>query len=660
MVAALALSFALFKLQVLDVRDYALMARENRLRSVVIPAPRGTIYDRHGQVIAENEVGYQVMLMPAPVDTLRAEIARLGPILGLTALDIQTAFRKWRREPHLPMVVLPDAPPVAVARMEERRFVFPQVLVSAYPKRRYVAGAAVGHFVGYVSEITQGELAQRRFAGYRQGRWVGQAGLEASYERQLGGEPGMRFLELDAMGHIKRLLPDGLGVPPIPGRDLQLNLDLDLQRYIEHIFPDSMSGAMVALDPHNGGVLAYYATPGFDPNLFVGGVSARVWNALNTDPRVPLLDRAGGAAQPPGSTYKLAVATMGLETGAISPTQTMPVPCTGGMAYMGRYARCWDRHGHGYLTLPYAIEKSCDVYFYQVGIRLGLKRFLREGSRLAFGSRTLVDLPRAQELANSFPPNVEWWRERFGYLPTPTEVMSLAIGQGAITVTPLKLAQIYLALARADGRAPAPRFAVNDSAAPFTYVTHLRPNQIATLRLGMRLVLGPGGTAHLSRLRNWDFMGKTGTAQNPHGADHALFVGIAGPFGREPDIVLASIIEHGTHGFIASGYAADAINFYLDRKYRRPFDPYPTPRDKIAHNLPLDWAWLNSPIVSPSGLPATPRAPRPRPREPVLLGRPVARASGTRTPRRAAAPARPAVVSARARVAEAAPATGRH
>ncbi len=607
-VVVLALGYALFTLQILDVRDYALMARENRLRAVVTPAPRGTLYDRTGQVIADNVVGYQVMLMPAPRDTLVAQIQRLQPILGLTEADVQVAFKKWRREPHLPMVVLADAPPIAVARMEERRFLFPEVLISAYPKREYPAGDVVGHFVGYVGEISQAELGQPQFAGYTQGRLIGKAGLERSYETTLGGQPGMRFLEVDATGHIKRWLPDDLGVPSLPGKDLQLYLDLDLQKYVQHIFPDTMNGAMVALDPRTGGVLAYYASPGFDPNDLsrIGGISPTVWNALRNDPRVPLLDRAGGAAQPPGSTYKLAVATMALELGAITPDQYMPLPCTGGMEFQGRYARCWYHPGHGYQNLEGGIKNSCDVYFYQVGIKIGLRRFLQEGTRLGFGSRTLVDLPRGQEIAPSFPPSLDWWREHFGYTPAENEIMSLAIGQGAVTATPLKLAEIYMALARPDGVAPAPRFVQTGAAAPVTFRTYLKPPQIDVLRQGMRMVVGPGGTAALSRLKDWDFMGKTGTAQNPHGPDHGLFVGLGGPWGGPPEIVVATLIEHGLHGAIASGYAADAINFYLDRKYGRPFDPYPTPRDRLAHNLPINWPYDTAPV----GVPV--RTPPPR------------------------------------------------
>lgn len=623
LVVVLALGFALVKLQVMDVREYATIARDNRMRAMVIPAPRGAIYDRHGQVIAENVVGYQIQLMPAPKDTLLAQLRRLQPVIGLADADIDQAFKRWRRQPHLPMDVMADAPPIAVARLQERRFLFPQVLVNEYPKRHYVAGDAVSHFIGYVAEISERELSMPQFAGYRQGRWIGKAGLERSYEKALSGEPGMRYLEVDAMGRIKKWLPEELGTPPIPGRDLQLYLDLDLQRYVQRIFPDSMDGAVVALDPRSGGVLAYYASPNYDPNQFVGGIPLKYWNELRQDPRVPLLDRAGGAAQPPGSTYKLPIATMALELGVLKPEDHMPIPCTGGMAYQGRYARCWDRRGHGYLDLVGAIKNSCDVYFYQVGIRIGLRRFLAEGTRLGFGSRTGVDLP--SEFAPSFPENLEWWQERFGYRPAANEVMSLAIGQGGITASPLKLAQMYAALARDDGQAPAPRFVEGDSAPPITYRTNLRPDQIAYLRQGMRLVLGPGGTAWLSRLKNWDLMGKTGTAQNPHGKDHGLFVGIGGPHNAPPEIVVAMLLEHGEHGATASGYVADAVNFFLDRTYRRPFDPYPTPRDQQQHGIEPDWNWLTQPIppMPPRTSAAAPAAPGARPeRVTVATARP--------------------------------------
>ncbi|MBI4408428.1 MAG: penicillin-binding protein 2 [Gemmatimonadetes bacterium] len=603
-IGALALVFALVRVQLIGREEYALIAKENRLRPLVIRAPRGTLYDRHGQVVAENVVGYQVLLMPGPVDSMRAGLARLRPVLGLSEEQAARAFRKWRRARHLPMEVDHDATPGAVARLQEQRNRFPGVLLYEYPKRHYPAGAALAHLVGYVAEISEQELAQPEFRDYRQGRWIGKAGLERAYERVIGGEPGVRYVEVDAMGRIKRLLPEESGVPPIPGRDLQLHLDLDLQRYVVELFRDAakmyreeVRGGFVALEPATGGVLALYATPGYDPNLFVGGIDPDSWQALTRDPAKPLLDRATGAAQPPGSTWKLATAAMALRLGVIKPEDRMPIPCVGGMRYQRRYARCWYARGHGYQNLIGGIKHSCDVYFYQVGIRIGLKRFLELGTRLGFARPTGIDLP--SEFPSSFPAGLEWWQKRFGYKPADNEIMSMAIGQGPITTTPLKLAQMYVAVARSDGKAPAPRLARTDEPVPITLDFGLSPEQIQIVRKGLRRVVGPGGTAQLTRLPGWDFFGKTGTSQNPHGADHAWFVGVGGPWGEEPEIVATMLLEHGEHGWAASGFVANAANFYLSRRHGRPFERYPVPRERVARGLPVDWAWLYSEVTDP-------------------------------------------------------------
>jgi penicillin-binding protein 2 len=598
-----ALIFTLAKIQLFATGEYRLIARENRTRGVVVPAPRGTIYDRHGRVVAENVVGYQVLLMPAPLDSLVAAVDRLRPILSLTDADVQRAFRKYRREPHLPMVVRQDAPPGAVARLQERRFLFPGVLIHEYPKRRYPAGRAVAHVVGYVNEISEAELSLPEFQGYRQGRWVGKAGLERSYEKELGGTPGMRYLEVDAMGRIKRWLPEAAGLPPVPGRDLQLYLDLDLQRYVGELIRDlartqemaDMRASFVAIDPRTGGVLALYATPNFDPNLFVGGIDPRTWSSLVEDPANPLLNRASGSAQPPGSTFKLATAALAMRIGLLKPDEYMPIPCTGGLRYERRYARCWSVHGSQDLTG--AIKNSCDVYFYQVGIRLGLARFLSEGTRAGLGRLAEIDLPN--ELTSVFPATLEWWQKRFGYRPYDNEVMSLSIGQGAVNMTPLKLAELYTALARLDAKAPIPRLVQSDSTPATGLDLGLTPAQVKIMRKGFRRVVAPGGTAAMSRIPHWDFMGKTGTAQNPHGKDHGWFVGVGAPFGQEPEIVAAMLVEHGEHGWVASTAVANAINFYLSREHGFPFDRFPTPRERLARNLPVDWKWYMSPISDP-------------------------------------------------------------
>ena len=624
------------KLQLLEVDQYATAAKNNRLRPLMIHAPRGTIYDRHGQVIAENVPAYQVLLMPGKTDSMNAQIERLRPVLGINDRQIEYARRKWQRQRHLPMVLMSDAPPEVVARLEESRSQFPGVLLFEYAKRRYPAGDAVAHFIGYVSEISEAELADSvKYAGYSQGQWIGKQGLEKHYERLLGGSPGINYLEIDAMGRIKRWLPEELGVPPIPGKDLQLYLDLDLQRYIQGIFPKKFNGAFVALDPQTGGVLAYYSEPSYDPNLFTGGISIAAYVSLRNDPDKPLIDRVAGSVQPPASTWKLPVAALALEEKVITPEEFMPIPCTGGMTY-GRYARCWEPKGHGRVDLIRGIMLSCDVYFYQVGIRLSLKRYINVGTRLGFQKRTGVDLPT--EVRNYFPADLEWWERNYGYRPNDNEVLSMAIGQGPIAMTPLKMAHLYAAMARPDGKAPAPRLAVTDKDT-ITLDLGISGQTIEWLRKGMRRVIGPGGTAQLTRLPYWDAMGKTGTAQacaNCPLRDHAWFVGMAGPPGKDPEIVAAMFLQHGEHGWTASDFVAAGMNFYLNRKYGRPFEMFATPRQRFARGLYVDTNWLYSPVVDPIpgvGWPSNavqarqfrppPRpAPAPAAEGPPLLGTP--------------------------------------
>ena len=601
-VVVFSLIYSLVRIQVVRAEEFAVIARENMLRPVTVRAPRGTIYDRHGRVIAENRVAYSIQIMPAPEDSLRKQVEALRPVLGLTDDGIESSFRRYRASPNRPMVVLSDASIDQVARLEERRRDFNHVLIHEYPTRYYPDGPAVAHLIGYVAEISEQELQRPEFADYRQGRWIGKAGLERQYERVLGGEPGMRYLEVDARGGIKRWLPESMGVPPIPGRDIHLNIDLDLQRYgafllqeaAEKLGMERAQGAFVAMDPKTGGVLALYSNPSFDPNLFTGGIPTSVWNELRDDPTKPLLDRATGAAQPPGSTFKMSVGAMGIAAGVITADEVMPIPCTGGMTYAGRYQRCWTSHGIR-MDLPLGLRHSCDVYFYQVGIRLGFDRFFDMGSKLGFGGRTGVDLP--SEIASIFPESRDWWNRRFGYVPQPSEIMSLSIGQGAVTMTPLKVAQIVTAFARPDGKQVVPRL-IQTSEPPRLVGDHdLTKEEIAAIRKGMRLVLGPGGTAGLSTLDHWDVGGKTGTAQNSLGDDHAWFVGWAAPRGEEPEIVAAMLVYGGESGSsTASAPVMNAINFFMNRRYDRPFDRYGTPREKSRAGVPFDWQIINRPV----------------------------------------------------------------
>ncbi|HEX7050232.1 MAG TPA: penicillin-binding protein 2 [Longimicrobiales bacterium] len=583
------LGFVFFQTQVLKNTAYALRSEANRLRPLPIPAPRGTIFDRNGEIVADNVPGYALSLLPGPRDSLRSVLDRLAPLLGLGPDRIDELMQKSRAAPGRLLLVANDLTFEEVSALEERRALLPGLYIDMRPKRRYPAGDAVAHLVGYVGEISQAELEDPAFEAYEPGQLVGKAGLEREYEAILGGRPGVRYVEVDAYGRI--VGPLGLRerrVAPVPGRDLHLYLDLELQRWIARIFPDSMRGAIVALEPGTGHVLALYSSPGYDPNEFVGGVAPDLWSSLNEDAAKPLLRRAVTGLYPPGSTFKLFTAAIGLELGVVDADAYMPIPCRGGMQYGNRYFRCWESAGHGFLDLPGAIQKSCNVYFYQLGLQIGLDRLLSEATRFGFSAPTGIDLPT--EAAGQFPDGPEWYRERFGWRPTEAEVLNLAIGQGPNAQTPLKMAQLYAALA-GDGLVRPPRIAATDVGDDEeTRSLSISKRHLAVLRDGLRRVIGIDGTAHVASLEHWDLAGKTGTAENPHGEDHAWFVGMAGPKGGDPEIVVAALIEFGGHGWFAANYAAKAADYYLRRKHGIPVDTIQTLRDHLLAGRPVPWA----------------------------------------------------------------------
>ncbi|MBI4520188.1 MAG: penicillin-binding protein 2 [Gemmatimonadetes bacterium] len=578
-----------FRVQVLRSSSYRLRSDSNRLRALPIPAPRGALFDRHGRLIAENVPGYAISLLPAPVDSLRATLQALAPPLALTAARIDVILAGARRYPHQPVLVEGDASFEQVSAVEERRVEFPGVLIEMGPKRRYVAGPTTAHVTGYVSEVSDQELARPEFEGYSPGQIVGKEGIERQYESLLQGRPGVRYVEVDALGRIVGAFQGRPELSAVPGQPLRLSLDLELQQWIDRIFPDTMRGAVVALNAEDGGVLALYSRPSFDPNDFVGGIDADLWTGLNADPARPLLNRALNGVYPPGSTFKIATAGIALARGVVAPDEYMSIPCRGGMQFGNRYFRCWRPGGHGYLTLADAIRDSCDVYFYQLGLRIGLEPLVEAGNRLGFRGRCGIDLPG--ESAGLYPEDLGYWKRRFGYDGTPAEALSMAIGQGPNAQTPLKMAQFFLAVAR-DGTAPPPRVVVTDSVEP-GFTLDISPENLEWLREGMRRVLRPGGTAYLSSLEHWDLMGKTGTSQNSQDPerDHAWFVGLAGPRGGDPEIVVAVIVEFGLSGSgVAAPIVAKTADFYLRRKHGIPVDTMQTLGEHLRAGRPARWA----------------------------------------------------------------------
>jgi penicillin-binding protein 2 len=556
---------AFFRTQIVENKAYALQSEENRLSEVPLPAPRGMIYDRHGEIIAENLPGYSVSILSPSADSLRAQLKRLSGTIQLGPEQIEVAVRRWRRAgPNRPTTILADAPFDVISVLEEHRVEFPALIIQSTPKRFYPNGRAVASFVGYTGEITESELNSRQFRGYKAGQQVGKGGLEKQYETELRGKDGARFVEVDARGSVVReagarpdLLPEA--APP-----LYTNIDLKLQLLADSLFGDTLQGGVIAVDPRSGEVLAMHSAPSFDPNRFVGGIPVDYWRELNTDPRKPLYNKVIQGRYPPGSTFKLATTLIALEDGVIALSDHMPTSCTGGMYFGSRYFRCWEKKGHGNLSLSQAIAKSCDVYFYQLGLKLGLSRLLAGGVSLDFGKKSGIDLPN--EATPIYPYAVDYYNKRYGPRGWTNAVsLNLSIGQGENSQTVVNMARFYTALAT-DGFAARPELTRRkpEKVRLFT----LNPEQLAGVRAAMADVVSARGTAAGAQIRGVVIAGKTGTAQtgvfeNGIELNHAWFTGFAPA--EDPKIVIVVMLElvpH--HGSVSARIASKLIERYLN------------------------------------------------------------------------------------------------
>jgi penicillin-binding protein 2 len=552
---------AFFRTQILRNQQWLLQSEENRLREVPLPAARGIIYDRAGKIIAENAVGYAVSLLPKSEDSLRATLQRLKGTIELTPNQIDAAIKRYRRDRARPAVIIPDASFDVVSVLEEHRIDFPSLIIQSAPKRYYPDSGAVAAFVGYTGEINESELASPQYQGYKAGQQIGKQGLEKQYEAELRGREGSRFVEVDARNSVLREVTDRQ-LDPVGAQPLYTNIDLDLQRFVSKLFADSLQGGVVAMVPQTGEVLALYSAPSFDPNRFIGGVSAEYYDSLRTDPRKPLYNKALQGTYPPGSTWKLATSVIALENNAETFNEHMQQPCTGGYYFGNRYWRCWDKNGHGSLNLAGAIAKSCDVYFYQLGLRLQVSRLVAGGVNLGFAQKSGIDLP--EERRPSFPPTQHYYDEKYPGGWTQAVSLNLAIGQGENSQTVVNMAHFYSALAT-DGFGAKPHVA--RVKAERSKMLNLTQDQMAQLRTALANVAQAGGTAAVAGAALKGVLaGKTGTAQsgtrkNGVELNHAWFVGFAPA--DSPQIVVAVMLEFGGHGTRAANIASAIIAHYL-------------------------------------------------------------------------------------------------
>ena len=563
-VAFLVLIGAFFKTQVLQHQQYVLQSQENRLRPIPLPAPRGIIYDRHGEVIAENLPAYSVSLTAPNVDSLRSALAQLQPTLQLTQNDINLAIRRYRRAPTRPTVIIPDASIDIVSVLEEHRLDYPRLIIQSVPKRYYPDGPVVASFVGYTGEISESELNEPQYSNYKPGQQIGKGGLEKQYENILHGREGVKFDEVDARGRPVRGEGPRPDLEPVGAPPLYTNIDLDLQKFTAGIFADSLQGGAIAIDPNTGEVLALYSAPSWDPNKFTGGIPIDYYKQLLEDKRRPLVNKTIQGRYPPGSTFKLATSVIALENGLVTPKDHMPVPCSGGFQYGTRYFRCWEKKGHGSLDLLGAIKHSCDTYFYQLGLKIGLSRLIAGGINLTMRDRSGIDLP--EENQPYWPYAIDYYNKKYGPRNwSNAETLNLAIGQGANSQTVANMAKLYTALAT-GGKAARPEIA--HLVPQRKQIYSLSPDIQAVLLEGLKAVTETGGTAAASALQGTTatgekavLAGKTGTAQNTGGPDHGWFVGFAPA--DNPKIVVAVLLEFGLHGSRAAHIASAIISHYL-------------------------------------------------------------------------------------------------
>jgi penicillin-binding protein 2 len=554
---------AFFRTQILRNQQWVLQSEENRLREVPIAAPRGTIFDRNNKIIAENVVGYTVSVLAQSEDSLRGTLSRLSGTIQVSPQQVELAVRRYRRAPTRPTVILGDASFDVVSVLEEHRVDFPSLIILSTPKRFYPDGPAVMPFVGYTGEISEEQLALPEYASYKAGQQVGKQGLEKEYEAVLHGKEGSRYVEVDARGRIVRE-QGAQEKKPEQAKELHTNIDLDLQLFVAQLFADSLVGGAVAMDPNDGAVLALYSNPSYDPNKFIGGVSFAYFDSLRTNPKRPLYNKAVQGLYPPGSTWKLATAVLGLQDEVVTTESRMPQACIGYYYFGNRSWACWEKHGHGSLKLTEAISRSCDVYFYQLGLKLGLSRLVAGGVQLGFNKKAGIDLP--EELRPKFPDGLQYFNRMYGARGWTggAVVMNLAIGQGENSQSVLNMAKFYSALAM-DGTAAKPEIVRRTPER--TRIMNLSAETMEELRKAMVGVTSAGGTAASAALGGGvTLAGKTGTAQKfaataSQKCDHAWFVGFAPS--EKPQIVVAIMLECGGHGYRAARIASAIIGKYL-------------------------------------------------------------------------------------------------
>ncbi|MCK5124921.1 MAG: penicillin-binding protein 2 [candidate division Zixibacteria bacterium] len=539
-------------------------SEKNRIRIQSVTPKRGIIFDREKRILVDNRASYTLSVVP--VEIAKTETAqKLSTLLDLEQSEITRRIRKNTISRFQPALIKRDLGFEQIAILEEQNELFPGAVYRKDQVRLYKPDLSAECFTGYVGEISSEEIKSLDPSIYKAGRVIGKSGIEKQYDRELRGLEGTEYLEITASGQLLGVLEEQHGVLAEPGGDIVLTIDKDIQKAANESFVDFSCGAAVALDPRNGEILAIVSKPSNDANIFSSVIPAVLWQSILADTNNPLLNRPLNGLYPPASTYKLVIAGAGLELGLIDRNSVFPHSCTGGYRFGIRVFRCWLPAGHGKTNVVEAIERSCDVYFYQLGQKLGLEEFYKYSTACGFGRKTGIDLP--QEASGNVPDR-EWYDKRIGKGQwTMAVILNLAIGQGEILSTPLQLAQFYCGLAN-KGRVYRPHLLKSiietdgretSRGGEFSFALPFSPETLEILNEGLVQVMhGEEGTARGSKIKGVTMAGKTGTAQNPHGENHSWFVGFAPA--DDPQIVACVIVENAGHG---SDHAAPAVRKIL-------------------------------------------------------------------------------------------------